>query len=339
MASENKPLVSFVVTSYNHARYLTDCINSILDQTGNDDFEIVLVDDASSDNTGEVIKSFHNSRIRTIFHRNNRGLVATLNEGLLNAQGTFIAHIDSDDRYRPRFLTTTLEIFRKFPTVGLVYGDLALMDENGNVSSDPSDYCGTREIHQGKDFKGNEHARLLSRNFITSTTIIARKGVWNDALPIPDWISPNFPATDWYLNLKMSQKHEFYYIACTLADFRIHPQNLHRKMAGDRSVEVTAFQILDRFFSEKDFVHRQKWFQRKVYADGYLNFADKYFGLSKSTDFRRCYWRALFYRPDYVFKLGPLRRFFGTFVGQQRYNQCKEFYQFLKKRLALQAKK
>src|SRR5437867_11613644 len=97
------PLVSFIVPCFNYGRYLSDCVRSILGQEGNFDFEALLIDDASTDDTAEVIRSFSDPRIRVISHSSNMGHISTINEGLREARGAFIARIDPDDRYRPYF--------------------------------------------------------------------------------------------------------------------------------------------------------------------------------------------------------------------------------------------
>src|SRR6266446_438755 len=150
------PQVSFVVPCYNYGRYLPDCLGSIFAQEGGHDFEVIAVDDASTDNTGQVLREFADPRMRVIRHPKNLGHVATVNEGLSEARGAFIARIDPDDRYRPSFLNITLEKFREFPEVGLVYGDAALIDEHGHTNAERCD-----RVHSGRDFKGNEFLLLL----------------------------------------------------------------------------------------------------------------------------------------------------------------------------------
>src|SRR6266571_2177447 len=94
------PLVSFVVPCYNYGRYLPDCLASIFGQEGAHDFEVIVIDDGSTDNTSEVLRSFTDPRMEVICHSKNLGHVATVNEGLRQARGTFVARIDPDDRYR-----------------------------------------------------------------------------------------------------------------------------------------------------------------------------------------------------------------------------------------------
>ena len=116
----SSPLVSIVVPCYNYGRFLPDCLASIFGQEEVYDFEVIAVDDASEDNTNQVLRSVGDPRLRIVTHPKNRGHVYTVNEGLTEARGQFVARIDPDDRYRLNFLSTALAKFRAFPQVGLV---------------------------------------------------------------------------------------------------------------------------------------------------------------------------------------------------------------------------
>ena len=117
------PLVSFVLLSYNYARYIGDTISSVLQQEGDHSFELIVVDDASTDNSHDVISAFADPRIRYFRHETNQGHAATVTDGLRAARGTYIARIDSDDPSRPHFLNEVIPLFEQHPRVGLVYGD------------------------------------------------------------------------------------------------------------------------------------------------------------------------------------------------------------------------
>src|SRR5258708_4962103 len=139
MTSNAAVAVSFIVPSYNYARFLPDCLNSIFGQQGGYAFEVIAVDDASTDNTIEVLEEFADQRLRVIRHSTNQGHVKTISRGLAEARGEFVARIDPDDRYRPYFLSETMPLFRRYPEVALVYGDAALIDSEGQISSHRSD--------------------------------------------------------------------------------------------------------------------------------------------------------------------------------------------------------
>src|SRR5688572_4070840 len=103
------PEVTIVITCYNYGRYLRDCLEGIFTQVdGPDNFEVIAIDDCSTDNTWDILSSYRDPRIRLIRHVENRGHVFSVNEGLAAARGKFVARIDPDDRYRPKFLATLL---------------------------------------------------------------------------------------------------------------------------------------------------------------------------------------------------------------------------------------
>ena len=128
------PPISFVVPVYNMAAFVGDCLNSILNQTGDHDYEVIVIDDASTDASGDVIATFDDPRIQLIRHRENLGAAHTITEGLLSARGAYVARIDADDRYRSHFLNRTTEVLDRHPEVGLVYGRIAMIDSMGSIT-------------------------------------------------------------------------------------------------------------------------------------------------------------------------------------------------------------
>ncbi len=96
MAKDVNPLISVLMPVYNGQQYLAEAIESILNQTYWH-FELLLLDDGSSDNSAQIIKGFNDSRIVYIKNETNKGLIYTLNRGVGLAKGTFIARMDADD--------------------------------------------------------------------------------------------------------------------------------------------------------------------------------------------------------------------------------------------------
>jgi glycosyltransferase involved in cell wall biosynthesis len=322
--------VSFVVPCYNYGRFVSECLASIFGQECAPDFEVIAIDDASTDDTADVLASIRDPRLRVIRHRQNRGHVRTVNEGLGLARGTFVARIDPDDRYRSDFLRTTLPKFRQFPEVGLVYGDAALIDEHGRRTADRTD-----RVHGHADFKGNELVTLLQENHICAPAAIARREVWQAALPIPDGLAFN----DWYFNVMMARRSEFYYVDRVVADYRVHAANHHAQVVRDLTEEPSIFWILDRVFSEvelsADLEQGKRRARARIYARQYLTLADKYFGLRMNADARRCYLAALRHVPAYLLKPAVLRRTAATLVGRERYEVGKTL---VKRRLSLSSR-
>ena len=316
--SSRDPLVSFVVPCYNYGHYLAECFASIFRQEGCVDFEVIAIDDGSTDNTRQVLGGNRDSRLRVIIHERNLGHIYTVNEGMSVARGSFIARIDPDDRYRPWFLTSVLSKFRKYPGVGLVYGDVALMDERGTVNVEQCD-----RAHKGADFRGSEFVALLAENFICAAATMARREAWQKVLPIPAGLAFN----DWYLNIMMARRYDFYYIHRVLADYRVHPSNHHAKISRDKTEEASVFRLLDQVYSQREdsnnLEQAKLHAKRRVYASQYLTLAEKYFGFNMNEDARRCYLSALRSRPSCLLRPAVARRFAATLVGRQWYEAGK----------------
>jgi glycosyltransferase involved in cell wall biosynthesis len=316
-----EPLVSFVVLSYNFDRFLAECVDSILNQDGGHDFEVIVVDDASSDTTGSILAGLHDPRIRVTRHPHNRGHVATVNEALSYARGRYVARIDGDDRYRPGFLNTVIPLLENHPDVALVHGDVALMDATGRVSAATSD-----RIHAQRDFNGNELVALLEENFISAPTVIARRAAWQACLPVPDGLAFH----DWYFTVMMARRHDFYYVNRVLADYRIHGANHHTRIVRDKTEEPSIFGLLDRVFSEVEASAELEGAKRRarhrIYGRHYLTLADKYFGLGMNDDARRCYAAAIRHYPSHLLNPGVQRRLAATVIGRDRYERGKMFF-------------
>ncbi len=114
-------LVSVVVTTYNRSELVTRAIDSVLDQTL-DEFELIVVDDASEDDTSEVVRRYDDQRLEYVRHDTNRHLSAARNTGIDRAEGQYIAFLDDDDEWLPTKLERQVELFESgAPSLGLVY--------------------------------------------------------------------------------------------------------------------------------------------------------------------------------------------------------------------------
>jgi glycosyltransferase involved in cell wall biosynthesis len=258
-----------------------------------------------------------------IRHEQNRGHIFTVNEGLKEARGRFVARIDPDDRYRSCFLSQTLPKFEAYPEVGFVYGDAAMINESGEITVQKCD-----KIHAGRDFKGNELVAILEKNFICAPTGIGRREAWLGAWPVPDGMAFN----DWYFSVMLARRYEFYYVNKVLADYRVHSLNHHARIVRDRSEETSILRVLDRVFQEAEpdstIECAKRSAKNRIYARQYLDFADKYFGCAMNTDARRCYLAASRLCPRYVLKAGFIRRLVATWVDRRLYNGAKRLVQF-----------
>ena len=118
----NNEKVTIIIPAYNAGKYIGDCLKSCLVQTY-EDFEVVVVDDGSTDNTYDVIMSFEKDmRIVPVRFEENKGFVAARNQAIRQAHGDFIIPIDSDDMLTPRSLEVRLNAFQEHPELDFVHG-------------------------------------------------------------------------------------------------------------------------------------------------------------------------------------------------------------------------
>lgn len=124
MSEEYEPgLVSVIISTYNRADLVGRAIQSVLNQTYQD-FELIVVDDGSIDNTEEVVRNFKDARIHYIRHKENRGAPFARNYGAKIANGEYISLLDSDDYYLPNKLTVQIDAFKSDSDAGLVYSNI-----------------------------------------------------------------------------------------------------------------------------------------------------------------------------------------------------------------------
>lgn len=125
-------LVSIVLPVHNGERYLRESVESCLGQT-HQDIELIVVDDASTDSTADIVRSYDDPRIRLITNPENMGLPASLNAGFAVATGEFYTWTSDDNFYAPDGIAALLEALLSHPKAGLVYGSFHLIDEEGRV--------------------------------------------------------------------------------------------------------------------------------------------------------------------------------------------------------------
>lgn len=126
----NTPLITVLMPAYNAEKYIGEAITSVLNQTFHD-FELLIINDGSTDTTVQVINSFTDPRIRLI-NQTNQGIAAALNIGLLNAKADLIARFDADDICMPERLMVQYDFLSDHPDYIIVGSDADFIDMNGN---------------------------------------------------------------------------------------------------------------------------------------------------------------------------------------------------------------
>lgn len=219
------------MAAYNAADYISEAISSILQQTM-EDYELLIVNDGSTDQTVEVVQSFVDPRIRLIHNDKNMGLVFTRNRALEEARGEFIAVLDSDDIAVPERLGLQYEFMRQNPAVGLSSGHAALIDESGQTTGDqfvvPTGNNINKEVFFGNPF--------INPAAIFKTEILKELKGYRDFAPAEDF--------DFFL--RVSEKYPVGNIDHLLVQYRVHGRNTSAIQPGlTREIET---QILKEMY-------------------------------------------------------------------------------------------
>jgi O-antigen biosynthesis protein len=158
------PQISVVMSVYNGAPYLEEAINSILQQTYAN-FEFIIVNDASTDKTSEILRKFDDCRLRVLTNPENLGLTKSLNLGLNAARGQYIARMDADDLSLPHRLEKQLEFLEKNSEYSLVGSSYYQIDEAGSIKSLIRVLTDDRDLRTG----------LLQQNWFGHGSVMMRK--------------------------------------------------------------------------------------------------------------------------------------------------------------------
>ena len=208
-----KPKVSVIIPTYNRASLLRRSIQSVLNQTFQD-FEIIVVDDCSTDNTEQVVKNFQekDKRIRYIKHKENKGGAAARNSGIKASKGEFIGLLDDDDEWLPKKLEKQIKKFqllKQSENVGVVYSGYFLVTDRTK-----------KKISQiVPTLRGNVFNKLLSQCILGSPTPLIKKicfdkvGVFDETLP---------SCQDWDMWIRIAKYYSFDFVPDALAMHHIH---------------------------------------------------------------------------------------------------------------------
>jgi glycosyltransferase involved in cell wall biosynthesis len=220
------PLVSVIMPSYNHARFIGESIESVLDQDCQD-LELVIVDDASADDSRRVIEAYQtkDSRIRAFFHETNMGIAKTVNEAFDATRGRFVAHISSDDLWVKHKLQRQLAILEEDDNL-VVYGDIQSIDAEGDAIA--SEKAKQRKRPEAKR-SGDILPDLIEGNFVGGQSMIYKR---ENAQAIRHDEELKY-VNDWKYVLDLAERCKFHFIPECLAKYRIHGKNsISRDAAG-----------------------------------------------------------------------------------------------------------
>ena len=252
------PTVSIIIPTYNREKLIGKAIKSVLEQTFSD-FELIVVDDASTDQTQTAVEQFQDLRIRYLHHQKNAGVCAARNTGLAAAQGRYIAFLDSDDEWRSDKLEKQIARFETAPErVGVIYTWLQIIDEQGN----------SQKLRQ-PTARGDLQQDLIYDNIIgTPSTLMVKR----DYIQKTEGFDTRLRCCeDWDMWLQLARYCEFDVIEEPLVQYRNHAEK--GRGSTNHSAVVTGYMIFSQKHHTTLFQHYRQIgsFSQAQKADYLLN--------------------------------------------------------------------
>ena len=260
--SENMPpKASVIVPNYNHARYLKARIDSILNQTFQD-FELILLDDCSTDNSVELLQSYadnpHVSHI-VLNDRNTGSPFLQWQKGIGLAQGEYVWIAESDDTAQPEFLSTTVAVLDQYPQAALCYTGSRLIDEDGHDLHRDINQWGNRKLnlpekHSVIDGRRFAARNLYWRNYIANASAVLSRADHLRRIDLHDCIRMRYSG-DWLFWFHMALTGDVAEVYADLNNFRQHTQKVTVKAehnGGGKREDIDIVARMDQQLPEID---------------------------------------------------------------------------------------
>ncbi len=201
-SDEINPLVSIIITTYNHGHFIRDAIESALNQSYKN-IEILIIDDGSTDNTNEIVEAYHTVKY---IYQDNKGLSAARNTGIEKSSGDFVLFLDADDFLYTDGIKLNIEILAKNTSIAFVSGSYKYVDINKNEEESIS--------HQ---VDGNHFQRLVLSNYIgMHGAVLYRKNIIEKCLYDTSLKS----SEDYDLYLRITKDHKVIHHSGYIAAYR-----------------------------------------------------------------------------------------------------------------------
>ena len=223
----SQPEISVCIPAYNCGRFVQQAIAGVLCQSYQD-FEIIVYDDASTDDTAQVVASISDARVRYFRNARNLGVAATRNHCLAAARGKYVAWLDADDIYYPHALEMQRAVLECYAHVGLAYGAYHVIDGHGQRLPDWPQPHAAHQIEKGHEV----FRELILENFIATPTVMARRACYEQVGAFSETLGKI--GEDWDMWLRMALHTDFAFIATPIMQCRQHQQSM---TAGTRKLE------------------------------------------------------------------------------------------------------
>lgn len=258
--------ISIITASYNYENYIKETVQSVLSQTYND-WEMIIVDDCSTDNSIDVIKSYNDDRIKLFINKKNLGLKETLKRGIKEASSDWIVFLESDDVLAPDYLAKKVEIAQKYNDINLIFNDCEFFGDEERVKAFEHALKKTRSLLQNQSYpKKMLYDFYQSNKIFTFSSVMAKRShlLKVNFNPKLDYL------IDWHLWIQLSSLGKFYYLPEKLTKWRLHKNSYINSSTYKSPFDLQAASYIEVFKSKKDIgillfilISHPLWYARK----------------------------------------------------------------------------
>jgi glycosyltransferase involved in cell wall biosynthesis len=213
------PLVSYIVLSYQHAKYVGDAVMSLLNQTERD-LEVIVVDDCSTDGSRAVLNQIHDSRLKVHFNARNKGGASAYNQAIDLASGQYIGHLDSDDIAEPSRTRRQLEVFAREPKLDVLGTWVRFIDDDGQLHYAESIY----DAYSNREWDLNLAGTWLGHNRLIRSSVMFRADFHSRFGPDDETLTYAADYEMW--TRALAQGARFDVLRECLTRYRVHERNV-----------------------------------------------------------------------------------------------------------------
>jgi glycosyltransferase involved in cell wall biosynthesis/RimJ/RimL family protein N-acetyltransferase len=247
------PKLSVFVMTYNHGKFIHETMQGILNQQCDFDYDVVVGDDFSTDDTRDILLSYarNNPKVKLILHEKNRGphvnQVAIFN----NCKGEHIAICEGDDYWtQPLKLQQQVDFLDANPEFSLTFHKAAVYDENTkSFPDDSSFYKETKDV--------SDLADIVKGNYIRTPTVVMRNNI-----DYPEWFQYSFPS-DWALFILSAMKGKIKFFDQTMAVYRIHVGGTYSMVKSSFKKEEKTFNDIYEELKKNGFDEIAQWVKQR----------------------------------------------------------------------------
>ncbi len=277
----SKPLITIIIPTYNRADLVPRAINSALNQTFKD-FEIIIVDDGSTDNTKDVIKKYleNNNKIKYIFQKNSGAVASPRNTAIKLARGKYIALLDDDDEWLPSKLEKQIKLFNN--NIGIVGSGCYFVYDNNYLK---------KKTYEIKGLNNNNHLhKILKDRFIVSSSsviipkyIFDKVGLFDEKCRVTE---------DWDLYIRILKHYKFSYINEPLFFYHIHDINISGNISANKFINDHKRTLIK---------HKEEWDNNlKAKSKLLRNIGSYFMVLNNTKEARNYFWQSIKIDPFYI---------------------------------------